>query len=327
MGKILDIKELKVVLKKDIYGKEVEILRGVEFAIEEKESVALVGESGSGKTLTARAIMGLLPENMYIRSGSIILCGNDIVGMSEEELRSIRGSKAGMIFQEPSSYLNPVFTAGSQIFEAIKDRGLSTEEKKTRCMNALRNVGLSEDIYYRYPHQLSGGQQQRVMIAMSLINNPSLLLADEPTTSLDVTTAYGIIELLKVLKERYGLSLLFITHDISLAVDFVDRIAVMYAGMIVEISGAENIIKSPLHPYTEMLISCLPERYNRGERIKTIEGNVPDFYNLPSGCAFHPRCPYAMDICRKSEPSVIKKDGVFVRCFRYGDNVETGQGK
>lgn len=319
---ILDIRKLKVVLKKDV-DRSIEILKGVEFTIGEKESLALVGESGSGKTLTATAVMGLLPGNMYVSSGSIVLCGEDITRVSDEKLRDIRGSKVSMIFQEPSSYLNPVFTAGNQIFEAIKERGLSIEEKKARCINVLSNVGLSEDVYYRYPHQLSGGQQQRVMIAMALINSPSLIIADEPTTSLDVTTAYGIIELLKNLKETYGLSLLFITHDISLAVEFVDKIAVMYAGKVVEITSANKIKEEPAHPYTEMLIACLPERYNPGERIKTIEGSVPDFSNLPFGCAFHPRCPYVMDICRRYEPGVIKKEWSIVRCFRYGDNVET----
>ncbi len=327
MEYILDVRGLKVVLKKEIYGAGIEILRGVEFTIRKKESLALVGESGSGKTLTAMSIMGLLPENISLIEGEILLCGTDIVKISQQELRYLRGVKAGMIFQEPSSYLNPVFTAGSQILEAIKARDISKEEKKDICVKMLKDVGLKEDIYYRYPHQLSGGQQQRVMIAMALINSPSLLIADEPTTALDVTTASGIIELLKVLKERYGLSLLFITHDISLAAGFVDRIAVMYAGQIVEISDAKKIMETPLHPYTEKLIACLPERYRSGERIKAIEGSVPDFGKLPGGCAFHPRCPYVMDICRRSEPPTIRKGGTLVRCFRYGNNVETNRGE
>ncbi|MCM8830490.1 MAG: ABC transporter ATP-binding protein [Candidatus Omnitrophica bacterium] len=323
MEKVLEVRELKVDLKRDEHRREIEILKGVEFSIGKKESLALVGESGSGKTLTAMAIMRLLPENISVKKGEVLLCGMNILKMSQKELRDVRGLKAGMIFQEPSSYLNPVFTVGNQIYEAIKDTSLSVKEKKKRCIDVLKDVGLTEEIYYRYPHQLSGGQQQRVMIAMALVNNPSLLIADEPTTALDVTTAAGIIELLKVLMERYGLSLLFITHDISLASNFVDKIAVMYAGRIVEIANAKIIMDTPLHPYTEKLIACLPEKYNPGENIKTIEGSVPDFHSPPSGCPFHPRCPYVMNICRKSEPPVIMKDGVIVRCFRYGMPVET----
>ncbi|MCM8761861.1 MAG: ABC transporter ATP-binding protein [Candidatus Omnitrophica bacterium] len=323
MEKVLDVRELKVALRRDVHRSETEILKGVEFSIGKKESLALVGESGSGKTLTAMTVMGLLPENMSVKKGEVLLCGRDILKMSQQELRDVRGVKAGMIFQEPSSYLNPVFTAGNQIFEAIKDTSLSVKEKKKRCIDVLKDVGFTEDIYYRYPHQLSGGQQQRVMIAIALVNNPSLLIADEPTTALDVTTAAGIIELLKILMERYGLSLLFITHDISLVSNFVDKIAVMYAGRIVEITDAKMTMDMPLHPYTEKLIACLPERYNSGEKIKTIEGSVPDFHNLPSGCPFHPRCPYVMEICRKSEPPVVKKYGILVRCFKYGMSMET----
>ena len=324
MEEILNIKGLEVVLK-DIRGDEIKILHSVDLSIKKKESLALVGESGSGKTITARTVMGLLPEHMSVKKGEVFLCGRDVLKVSQQELRDIRGVEAGFIFQEPSSYLNPVFTAGSQIYEAIKKEGLKGDEKKAMCTKVLKDVGLTEDVYWRYPHQLSGGMQQRVMIAMAIVNHPFLLIADEPTTALDVTTAAGIIELLKNLTESYGLSLLFITHDISLAASFTDKIAVMYAGRIVEVSHPLRIMGSPLHPYTEKLIACLPERYKPGERIKTIEGSVPDFRNLPEGCPFHPRCPYQMDICRRKEPPAITIDGFTVRCFRYGDNVETNR--
>lgn len=320
METVLDVRCLKAGFT-DIEKNRIDVLRGVDLTIKKNESLGLVGESGSGKTLTARTIMGLLPESMYIKEGEVFLCGEDILKMGKEGLRRIRGSKVSMIFQEPSSYLNPVFTVGNQIFEAIKGRNLSVDEKKRMCMDILKDVALTEDIYYRYPHQLSGGQQQRVMIGMALINRPSLLIADEPTTALDITTASGIIELLKDIREKYGLSILFITHDISLAAGFTDKIAVMYAGMVVEISKATKIISSPLHPYTELLVSCLPERYQYGERIRTIEGSVPDYRYLPSGCAFHPRCPYVMDICRENQPPEIERDGSLVRCFRYGNNI------
>jgi oligopeptide/dipeptide ABC transporter ATP-binding protein len=186
----------------------------------------------------------------------------------------------------------------------------------------LKDVGLKENVYHQYPHQLSGGMQQRVMIAMALINSPALLVADEPTTALDVTTAHGIIELLKEMTAGYGLSVLFITHDISLAARFAQKIAVMYAGKVVEFAPAKEVYGSPRHPYTERLISCLPERYRKGERIKTIEGQVPDFSALPQGCAFHPRCPYRMGICMLKDPGETVREDSIVRCFKYGNAVE-----
>ncbi len=324
MEKTLEIKNLVVRFRK------ARILRGVNLSIGKNESLALVGESGSGKTITARSIMRLLPRNMHFEKGEVLIHGTDMIRLQEKELTEIRGQRVSMIFQEPSSYLNPVFTAGSQIEEAIKNSenpplkkgGKGRVKRKERVLKMLNDVGLKENVYYQYPHQLSGGMQQRVMIAISLINSPDLLIADEPTTALDVTTAYGIIELLKEMMERYGLSLLFITHDISLAVNFAQKIAVMYAGKIVEVSTAKEIFSNPLHPYTEKLISCLPERYRAGDRIKTIEGQVPDFGALPEGCAFHPRCPYRKEICLRKEPGEITKGVSTVRCFRYGDIVE-----
>jgi|GEM_PF-223905 len=364
MEKTLEIKNLAVRFR------ETRILRGVNFSVGEHESLALVGESGSGKTITARSVMRLLPRNMYFEKGEILIHGINVTELQEKELTEIRGRRAGMIFQEPSSYLNPVFTAGSQIAEAIKNGGnfpgssplrgegagatskehriaqkvemvrplteaqsarmvgvkgrIGRFQRKERVLKMLDGVGLKENVYYQYPHQLSGGMQQRVMIAMALINSPDLLIADEPTTALDVTTAYGIIELLKEMMARYGLSLLFITHDISLAVNFAGRIAVMYAGKVVELASAKEIFSNPLHPYTEKLISCLPERYRIGDRIQVIEGQVPDFKTLPQGCAFHPRCPYKMKICLLEDPGEMRKGDSTVRCFRYGNVVETG---
>lgn len=336
MEKILEIKNLKVRFR------QTGILRGVNLSIRKNESVALVGESGSGKTVTARSVMKLLPKNMYFEEGEVLIQGTDVIKLSEKDLTDIRGKRVGMIFQEPSSYLNPVFTAGSQVAEAIKNSlnppGSSTlrkedaggvevcinrHERKKRVLKMLDDVGLKENVYYQYPHQLSGGMQQRVMIAMALINSPDILIADEPTTALDVTTADGILKLLKEMMKRYGLSLLFVTHDISLAVGFTHRIAVMYAGKIVESGGAQETFNHPLHPYTEKLISCLPERYKKGQRIQVIEGQVPDFNALPRGCAFHPRCPYKMQVCSLNDPGEVVKDSSYVRCFRYGNIVET----
>ncbi len=336
MDKALEIKRLEVSFI-PAGKKRVKILRGVNLAIGKQESLALVGESGSGKTITARSVMRILPRSMYLESGEVLIDGTDVRKLTENDLMDMRGRLAGMIFQEPSSYLNPVFTAGSQIEEAIKDsefnlgssplRGedmvgvkarISRTERKKLVLKMLSEVGLKENVYYQYPHQLSGGMQQRVMIAMALINSPELLIADEPTTALDVTTAYGIIELLKKMMTRYGLSILFITHDISLAANFAQKIAVMYAGKIVETGPARDVFSNPLHPYTERLISCLPERYKTGERIKVIEGHVPDFNALPKGCAFHPRCPYKKEICLYKEPGEITKGTTTVMCFKYG---------
>jgi len=328
MEKMLEIKNLVVRFR------ETRILLGVNLSIGKNESLALVGESGSGKTITARSIMRLLPRNMHFDKGEVLLHGTDMIKLQEKELTEIRGQRVGMIFQEPSSYLNPVFTAGIQIEEAIKGSENPPPPpffkggikggfgRKGRVLKMLSEVGLKENVYYQYPHQLSGGMQQRVMIAMALINSPDLLIADEPTTALDVTTAYGIIKLLKDMMGRYGLSLLFITHDISLAANFSQKIAVMYAGKIVEVSTAKEIFSNPLHPYTEKLVSCLPERYRAGDRMKTIEGQVPDFNTLPEGCAFHPRCPYKKEICLHKEPGEITRGTTTVRCFRYGDVVE-----
>lgn len=319
MEKILEIKKLEVSFNPA--GREgVKILRGINLSVGKNESLALAGESGSGKTVTARAVMKLLPNNMNFERGDILIRGRSVLNLKEQEFRKIRGKDVSMIFQEPSSYLNPVFTAGSQVLEAIKGY---EPEKRERTVRLLNEVGLKENVFYQYPHQLSGGMQQRVMIAMALINNPKLLIADEPTTALDVTTAYGIVELLKEMREKHGLSILFITHDISLAVNLAHRIAVMYAGRIVEISTSAELLNNPLHPYTEMLIACLPERYKTGDKIKTIEGQVPDFRDLPKGCSFHPRCPYKKEICLREEPGETERGAGIVRCFKYGNFVES----
>ena len=319
MEKILEIKKLEVSFNPA--GREsVKILRGINLSVGKNESLALAGESGSGKTVAARAVMKLLPNNINFEKGDILIRGRSVVNLKEQEFRKIRGKEVSMIFQEPSSYLNPVFTAGGQVLEAIKGY---EPEKRERTVRLLNEVGLKENVFYQYPHQLSGGMQQRVMIAMALINNPGLLIADEPTTALDVTTAYGIVELLKEMREKHGLSMLFITHDISLAVNLAHRIAVMYAGRIVEISTSAELLNKPLHPYTEMLIACLPERYKTGDKIKTIEGQVPDFRDLPKGCSFHPRCPYRKEICQWEEPGETEKGAGIVRCFKYGNFVES----
>ena len=303
-------------------NEELKILRNINFSVKRNEIVSIVGESGCGKSMTLRTIIKLLPKNLKILNGDIIFEGIRIKDLKEKEMNKIRGEKIGMIFQEPSSYLNPLFTIGNQIEEAVRGN-FKREKRKEKVIKILKEMELSPNVYYQYPHQLSGGMQQRAMIAMALINNPSLLLADEPTTALDVTTAFGIINLLKNLVSEHNLSILFVTHDISLANYISDRIIVMYAGIIVENGKAKEIYENPLHPYTRKLIECLPEKYKKGERIKTIEGEVPSFKNLPSGCPFFQRCDFKMNICEERIPGEINFENRILRCFKYGNTLES----
>jgi len=303
-------------------NEELKILRNINFSVKRNEIVSIVGESGCGKSMTLRTIIKLLPKNLKILNGDIIFEGIRIKDLKEKEMNKIRGEKIGMIFQEPSSYLNPLFTIGNQIEEAVRGN-FKREKRKEKVIKILKEMELSPNVYYQYPHQLSGGMQQRAMIAMALINNPSLLLADEPTTALDVTTAFGIINLLKNLVSEHNLSILFVTHDISLANYISDRIIVMYAGIIVENGKAKEIYENPLHPYTRKLIECLPEKYKKGERIKTIEGEVPSFKNLPPGCPFFQRCDFKMKICEERIPGEINFENRILRCFKYGNTLES----
>ncbi|MFN4227528.1 MAG: ABC transporter ATP-binding protein [Candidatus Ratteibacteria bacterium] len=313
MEKLLDVRNIVV------GNEEIKILRKISFKVDEKEIISIVGESGCGKSMTLRTIIKLLPKNLKILSGEIFFDGIEIKKYNEME--KIRGKKIGMVFQEPSSYINPLFTIGNQIEEAIKEN-IGKKEKKERVIKILQEMGLSPDVYYQYPHQLSGGMQQRAMIAMSLINNPKLLLADEPTTALDVTTAFGIINLFKNLVSKYNLSIIFVTHDISLAKYISNKIIVMYAGIIVEKGPSELVYNMPLHPYTQKLTNCLPEKYKKGERIKTIEGEVVSFKNLPEGCPFYPRCEYRDKFCEEKMPEEIEIGNRTIRCFKYGNFME-----
>ncbi|MCM8818891.1 MAG: ABC transporter ATP-binding protein [Candidatus Omnitrophica bacterium] len=301
-------------------NQEVKILRDINFEVKEREILSIVGESGCGKSLTLRTIIKLLPKNLKLLEGKIYFEEKDITEF--QDMEKIRGKKIGMIFQEPSSYLNPLFTIGNQIEEAIKN-GKDRKNKKDRVFKILEEMGLSKNVYYQYPHQLSGGMQQRAMIAMAIINNPYLLLADEPTTALDITTAFGIVNLLKNLVNIHNMSIIFVTHDISLASFISDKIIVMYAGIIVEKGNAELIYNNPFHPYTKKLINCLPEKYQKGERIKVIDGEVPTYKNLPKGCPFNPRCEYKIEICEKKLPEEIALENRDVRCFKYGKIMES----
>ena len=291
---------------------------GISFFVNPGETVCIVGESGCGKTVTSLSIMKLIPPNGRIIDGNIIFDDIDISDLSERDMQRIRGKEISMIFQEPLTSLNPVFTIGDQIAEPILiHEGFSKEETKERCIELLGLVGIPspEKRLYDYPHQLSGGQRQRVMIAIALACNPKLVIADEPTTALDVTVQAQILGLFKKLQKGYHISLLYITHDLSVVAQIADRVYVMYSGIIVEEGNVYQIFYEPRHPYTKGLLESLPKRAERGKRLKSIPGMVPDIMNRPSGCPFHTRCQFALDVCREKSPGT--KDfgnGHRIRC-------------
>jgi peptide/nickel transport system ATP-binding protein len=294
----------------------------VSFDLLKGECLCLVGESGCGKTVTALSILGLIdsPPGRIV-GGKIFYDGTDLTKCSAERLRHIRGREIAMIFQDAQSALNPVFTIGDQIVEQIRlHLKISQWGAKKRAINLLKEVGIpspAEAASY-YPHQLSGGMRQRAMIAMSLSCNPRLLIADEPTTAVDVTIKAQIIDILRRLKERRKMSLIFITHELGIVSEIGDRIVVMYAGRVAETTTVTELLKNPKHPYTSGLISCLPDITQAKERLESIPGTVPSPDSLPGGCLFHPRCRRAMAICRKEEPPPVNVGrGHTVFCHLY----------
>jgi len=274
---------------------------GTSFSIEKGEILGIVGESGAGKSITGFSILGLIDKPGKIVEGEILFDGEDLVKKSEEELRKIRGNEISMIFQDPQTSLNPVISIGEQLMEAILYHSKNTTKKEAfaTCVEILKLVGLpaAEKRMTSYPHQLSGGMKQRVVIAMALLNNPKLLIADEPTTALDVTIQAQILYLMKKLSKDFDSSLILITHDIAVVSQLCDKIAVMYAGRIVEYGKKEDIIFNPQHPYTKGLIECLPKLDDDKERLYQIPGIMPSLLNLPSGCYFKNRCEYADREC------------------------------
>ena len=285
------------------------------------ETLALLGDSGCGKSMTSLSIMRLIEKPGKIEGGEILLDGEDIVKMSEDEMRKIRGKKIAMIFQEPMTSLNPVFTIGQQLIEALLlHENMTKKEAKERAIEMLKlvKIPLAERRFDEYPHQLSGGMRQRVMIAMALCCNPELLICDEPTTALDVTIQAQILDLINELKEKTGTSVMMITHDLGVIAEVADDVMVMYAGQVVEKASCDQIFDQPLHPYTDGLMKCIPKLDDDDTKeLSVIKGMVPSFDDMPAGCTFCPRCPEAREICRCKMPDLVDVDGRKVRCFKY----------
>jgi peptide/nickel transport system ATP-binding protein len=299
----------------------VKAVDGVDLEVYEGESFCLVGETGCGKSTLALAIPRLLPPNARIVDGSIVFKGVDLTKLSESQLRKLRGREIAVVFQNPMRSLNPVLRIGFQVAEApLTHFKVSWREALSIAIERLKRVGIP-DVEMRvrdYPHVFSGGMKQRTMIAMMTTCKPSLLIADEPTTALDVTIQAQVLRLLRELKDEYSLTLILITHNFGIVAEMCDRVGVMYAGKIVEIGGVEEVFESPLHPYTRGLVDCVVARRGSKARLNQIPGFPPSLLNPPSGCRFHPRCPYATDACRKEEPPLMEASrGHFVACHKY----------
>lgn len=299
---------------------------GVSFHVDPGETLAIVGESGSGKSVTALSIMRLLPARVgQITNGSIHLRGRDLTGLPEEEMRAVRGKEIGMIFQEPMTSLNPVHTIGAQIIEVlIEHEDVTATEARERAIELLETVGIPVPARRvdNYPHEMSGGMRQRAMIAMALACSPSLLIADEPTTALDVTIQAQILDLMEELQDRMGMAIIFITHDLGVVAQMAQRVVVMYAGQIVESGPVEEIFEQPRMPYTAGLIASIPRlgAAQKGQRLRTIPGNVPSLSERPAGCRFSTRCGHVEAACTESAPSLdVISEGHDVRCRRWSE--------
>lgn len=318
--KMLEIKDLSVIYETDL--ETVYAVNGVTLSLEKGATLGLVGETGAGKTTLALTLMRLLPERTgKVTSGCITFEGENVVELPEANMRKIRGDKIAMIFQDPMTSLNPVLTVGEQIAEALyvhNDSGRSKEEIEARVDETLTLVGIPPARKHEYPHQFSGGMRQRVVIAIALSCEPDLLIADEPTTALDVTIQAQVLMMIRDLRDRLGTSMIMITHDLGIVAQTCDNVAVMYAGEIIEMGSAEDIFTCPIHhPYTDGLFGSLPNLKEKTDRLHPIAGLMPDPTNLPKGCKFAPRCDKCMEICKEVPPEVYVDGTHSIRCLLY----------
>jgi oligopeptide/dipeptide ABC transporter ATP-binding protein len=316
---LLDIQDLRTHFH--VMDGVVKAVDGVSFSLRRGRTLGVVGESGCGKSVTALSVMRLLDmPPARIPSGRILFEGRDLLTLSEDEMRKLRGNEIAMIFQEPMSSLNPVFTIGTQISEAVRLHfGVDKNEARDRSIEALRLVGIAfpERRIKQYPHEMSGGMRQRVMIAMALACEPKLLIADEPTTALDVTIQAQILDLIRTIQERTQTAVLLITHDLGVVAEMADDVVVMYAGRVVEHGTVDEVLLQPRHPYTEGLLTSIPSKGMRGQRLNVIKGSVPNPFNMPTGCNFAPRCPYRFEPCDELDPRADEGKGPPVACWLW----------
>lgn len=314
---LLEIKNLNIVYEAD--GEKVQAVNNFNIELKEGETLGLVGETGAGKTTTALGIMRLIPNPPgKILSGEITFDGKDLLKESEEVMRMIRGNKISMIFQDPMTSLNPVLTVGEQIAEVIEiHENLNRSEALIKAQEMLELVGIPKTRVNDFPHQFSGGMKQRVIIAIALACNPKLLIADEPTTALDVTIQAQVLDLMNKLKEKFKTSMILITHDLGVVAEVCDKVAIMYAGEIVESGTLEDIFERPKHPYTLGLFGSIPNLDDEVQRLNPIKGLMPDPTNLPKGCKFNPRCPNRKEICGQKIPKITEENGHKVSCLKY----------
>ena len=326
---VLDIRDL--VVHYVLENSTVEAVNGISFALKKGRTIGLVGETGAGKTSTALAIMNLVPDPPgVIKNGTIRVCGHDVLKMRNKELEKIRGKDVSMIFQDPMTSLNPVMTVGDQIAESVRlHEDVTNDEAYARAEEMLELVGIPAVRANEYPHQFSGGMKQRVVIAIALACNPRVLLADEPTTALDVTIQAQVLDMMGDLKEKFGTALVMITHDLGVVAKICDDVAVMYAGQIIESGTLEEVFNHTKHPYTEGLFNSLPSISNRKAELKPIPGLTPDPTDLPAGCTFAPRCQYATEACTRARPEArYFSETHYVRCSRYeeaGFHIQRGE--
>ncbi|KZZ83720.1 ABC transporter ATP-binding protein [Bacillus sp. SJS] len=323
MEKVLEVKDLEISFH--TFGGEVQAIRNVSFDLYKGETLAIVGESGSGKSVTTKSIMRLLPEsNSEIKNGSILFEGKDLTKLKDKQMQKIRGKDISMIFQDPMTSLNPTMTVGKQIMEPIiRHQNLSRGEAKRRAIDLLKLVGIPmpEERFKQYPHQFSGGMRQRVVIAIALACNPKVLIADEPTTALDVTIQAQILDLMKELQKKIDTSIIFITHDLGVVANVADRVAVMYGGKIVEYGTADEIFYNPKHPYTWGLISSMPDLDSKEDELFSIPGTPPDLLAPPKGDAFAARNPFALKIDLEEQPPFFKiSNSHYVASWLYHEN-------